>query len=204
MLLIRITEVKYWSFSLLYYCHSIFFCIKGITAGNHHFALKCRPVITLDGIVVSSVENKTLEKSLLGHYTNISSCELDCCQKRNCDLVLFDGKLCYGAFCSPENTCHFQSAKGEQISYRAVFMNNIFKGKRCVKLNVQRLTAIWLVLSQSLSWAVLLMNNFPSFLFPRKSYPTCDCKQFADYFTSIKWHRFKQKLQRVNFFESPK
>ena len=74
-----------------------------------------------------------MEKSFLGHYTNISSCELDCCQKRNCDLVLFDGKLCYGAFCTPENTCHFQSAKSEQISYRAVFMNNIFKGKRKVK-----------------------------------------------------------------------
>lgn len=117
------------------------FLHKGITAGSHHFAPKCRPVITLEGIVVSSVENKTMEKSLLGHYTNISSCELDCCQKRNCDLVLFDGKLCYGAFCTPDNTCHFQSAKGEQISYRAVFMNNIFKGKRCVKLSVRRLTA---------------------------------------------------------------
>lgn len=28
MLLMRITEVKYWSFSLLYYCHSIFFLHK--------------------------------------------------------------------------------------------------------------------------------------------------------------------------------
>lgn len=137
MLLTRITEVKYLrSFSLLYYFHFIFFYIQGITAGSHHFAPKCRPIITLEDIVVSSVENTTMEKSLLGHYTNIFSCELDCCQRRNCDLVLFDGKLCYGAFCSAENTCHFQSAKGGQTSYRAVFMNNILKGKRRLKPNV--------------------------------------------------------------------
>lgn len=145
------------------------FLHKGITAESHHFAPKCRPVITLEGIVVSSVENKTMEKSLLGHYTNISSCELDCCQKRNCDLVLFDGKLCYGAFCTPDNTCHFQSAKGEQISYRAVFMNNIFKGKRCVKLNVRRLTATGFISELSCSIDEL-MNWILDSVFPTLAY----------------------------------
>ena len=54
---------------------------------------------------------------------------LDCCRMDNCDLVLFDGVLCYGVYCSTKNVCHFQPALEGQKSFKAVFLNNVFEGK---------------------------------------------------------------------------
>lgn len=86
---------------------------------------------TLDNTTFSIPANATLSKSLLGHHSNLSSCVLDCCDRENCDLVLFDGTLCYGALCSAETVCHFQSAKEGQTSnsFQAVLVNNEFKGR---------------------------------------------------------------------------
>ena len=91
---------------------------------SHNLPLKkCRPFITRDTIALSSVQNSTMEKSLLGYYRNISLCGLECCQRKNCNLVIYNGNLCYGAFCSAESECHFQSAKGDQASFQVVLSN---------------------------------------------------------------------------------
>lgn len=79
--------------------------------------------------MISSSQNDTLAKSLLGCYKNMDSCVLDCCRMDNCDLVLFDGVLCYGVYCSAENVCHFQPALEGQKSFKAVFLNNVFEGR---------------------------------------------------------------------------
>ena len=90
---------------------------------------ECLPVATLDKTVISSAQNATVTKHLLGKHRNLSSCVLDCCKRDNCDLVMFDGNFCYGVLCSAEAVCHFQSAKEGQRPFNAVLLNNAFVGK---------------------------------------------------------------------------
>lgn len=116
-----------WIFKWYFAC----FNIKGFTgsSGSWLDRRECLPVATFDNTVITTAQNATVTKHSLGHYKNISSCVLDCCGRKNCDLVLFDGNLCYGLFCSTEHVCRFQTAREGQRSFQAVLLNNAFKGK---------------------------------------------------------------------------
>ncbi|XP_078367102.1 uncharacterized protein LOC144651095 isoform X2 [Oculina patagonica] len=113
---------------------NVLFCV-GFTgsSGSWLDRRECLPVATFDNTVITTAQNATVTKHSLGHYKNISSCVLDCCGRKNCDLVLFDGNLCYGLFCSTEHVCRFQTAREGQRSFQAVLLNNAFKGKKILK-----------------------------------------------------------------------
>lgn len=97
---------------------------------------KCLPVATFDNTIITTAHNTSLNKHSFGHYRNLSGCVLDCCGRVNCDLALFDGKLCFGVFCSTENVCHFQAAREGLRSFQAVLLNNALKGKSTSNLLV--------------------------------------------------------------------
>ena len=86
---------------------------------------------TFDNTVISTSQNGSVSKTKLGNYKNLSLCVLECCDREDCDLALFDsdGNLCYGLLCLATNVCHFQSAKAGQRSYQAVMLSNAFKGR---------------------------------------------------------------------------
>lgn len=90
----------------------------------------CSPVATFDNAVISSPLNTSLTRTEFGHHGNLSRCLLECCNRTDCDMVMFDphDMLCYGMLCSVNNVCHFGSPEVGQRSFQAALLGKTYQG----------------------------------------------------------------------------
>lgn len=90
----------------------------------------CSPVATFDNAVISSPLNTSLTRTEFGHHGNLSRCLLECCNRTDCDMVMFDphDMLCYGMLCSVNNVCHFGSPEVGQRSFQAALLGKTRQG----------------------------------------------------------------------------